>query len=218
MRARLPRPVEPDGPTRFVPLPDVVPASSRRASPMPAQADSGRSNRRSATEFFELAQRAAKSDPPRYALASHVPPGQSSTGSPTIPRRSRLLGYVPYEGGWARPFAVQQLKKGYVDHPTFGWVKADWVPAPRSWRAACRRRSRGKVRWLPAAEADRLRADWNPPWQISTEHFEIQTNVTLADAIGFGRRLEAFHDLFMALLADVLGDNLPLARRFRNPR
>ena len=75
-----------------------------------------------------------------------------------------------------------------------------------------------KTRWLPVAEADRLRADWKPPWKFSTEHFEIQTNVTLADAISFGRRLEDFHDLFMTLLADILGENLPLTRRFKDPK
>ena len=38
-----------------------------------------------------------------------------------------------------------------------------------------------------------------------TEHFEIQTNVPLAEAIAFGRQLEAFHELFFALMADVIG-------------
>ena len=60
-------------------------------------------------------------------------------------------------------------------------------------------------------------AQWNPPWFIYTEHFTVQTNVTLAEAISFGRRLEAFHDLFSALLADILGENLPLVRRLKDP-
>ena len=33
----------------------------------------------------------------------------------------------------------------------------------------------------------------------------------------FARRLEAFYDLFFALMADVVGEQLPLARRFRSP-
>ena len=56
-----------------------------------------------------------------------------------------------------------------------------------------------------------------PPLGINTEHFQIQTNVTLAEAISFGRRLEAFHDVFMVLMADILGENIPLVRRFKNP-
>ena len=47
---------------------------------------------------------------------------------------------------------------------------------------------------------------------IATEHFEIQTDVPLAEAIVFARRLEAFYDLFFTLMADVVGENLPLAQ------
>ncbi len=215
VRSRLPRPVKPDGATRFVPLADMVPAQ-------PASKSDARSPRlqeilrRSASELFELAKRAARSESPRYALAS-VCLREVLDRQPEHREARRLLGYVPYQGGWARPYAIQQIKEGFVDHPKFGWVKAGWVPhldlselpAPPS---------RGRVRWLPAAEADQLRSDWASRWHIFTEHFEIQTNVPLADAIGFGRRLEAFHDLFTSLLADVLGENLPLAQRFRNPK
>jgi hypothetical protein len=214
VRARLPRPMHLDGATRFVPLLDVVPAQpANQHGAGPARFPEIRT--RSASEFFDLAKRAAGAEPPHYALASACLRDVLDR-QPDHREARRLLGYAPHEGGWARPYAIQQLKEGLVNHPTFGWVKADWLPHLDSGELPSPP-SRGKVNWLPAADADRLRADWKPPWQIFTEHFEIQTNVSLADAIGFGRRLEAFHDLFMALLADVLGENLPLARRFRDP-
>jgi hypothetical protein len=113
---------------------------------------------------------------------------------------------------------VRELKKNNVNHPTFGWVPADWVPhLDRGELPAPLEKGQKKPRWLPVAEADRLRADWNPPWRFSTEHFEIQTDVPMAEAITFGRRLEAFHDLFMTLFADILGENLPIIRLFKNP-
>ncbi len=173
---------------------------------------------RSAQELFKLAQRAAKTDPPSYSLAS-VCLRAVIERQPDHREARRLLGYVPHEGGWARPFAVSQLKNGCVSHPIFGWVRADWVPHLDRGELPAPSATRGqkKARWLSAAEADGLRANWSPPWQISTEHFEIQTNVTMAEAITFGRRLEAFHDLFMALFADILGENLPLVRRFKDP-
>lgn len=214
--SRLPRPAAPDGPSRFVPLPDVV------ARPVPDRAagSDARINAalaQSANELFELAQRAAKSVPQRYALA-----GESLRAvlerQPDHAEARRLMGYVPYQGGWARPFAVQQFRAGYIDHPVFGWVPLDWKPHLERGELPTPPVRNGKVRWLPAEEADRLRADWNPPWRILTEHFQIETNVPLAEAISFGRRLEAFHDLFMALMADVQGDNSPLARRFRDPQ
>ena len=122
----------------------------------------------------------------------------------------RLLGYVPHDGGWATPFAVQRAQEEQRQPPDLR------LGARRLGAASGPRRASGAVakgperlEWLPVAEADRLRADWNPPWKVTTEHFEIQTNVPLAEAITFGRRLEAFHDLFMTLLADILGENVP---------
>ncbi len=210
------RPAPPDGATRFVPLPELVPKSAAsteerwRAAARPTE-------NHAADELYKLAQRAAKSKPTCYALAS-VCLRDVIEREPDHREARRLLGYVPHDGGWATPYAVGKLHAGYVSHPTFGWVAADWVPhldlgelpAPPA-------RGQKKTQWLPAAEADKLRATWNPPWHIFTEHFEIQTDVTLAEVIGFGRRLEAFYDVFITLFADVIGDRLPLARRFKAP-
>ena len=215
VRARLTRPTKPDGATRFVPLPDIVP-------PQPvSKAGTGKARLdeiqiRSGSELFELAKRAARTDLPRYSLAS-VCLHEVLVRQPDHREARRLLGYVPHERGWAKPYAIQQLKKGLVNHPTFGWVESDWLPHLARGELPSPPSRGGKVRWLPAADADHLRADWKPPWQIVTEHFEVQTNVPLADAIGFGRRLEAFHDLFMSLLADILGENIPMVRRFHEP-
>ena len=167
---------------------------------------------------MRLAQRAARSEPPAYAAAGISLRGVIERDLDHREAR-RLLGYVPLEGGWATPFAVAQLKSGLVDHPTFGWVPADWVPhLDRGELPAPLARGQKKPAWLPAAEADRLRETGDPPWRITTEHFKIDTEVPLAEAIGFGRRLEAFHDVFMTVFADILGENLPLVRRFKQPK
>jgi hypothetical protein len=215
VRGWLVRPAAPDGATRLMPLPDVV--APRARGPIGVwRARLDAIQARSAAELFALAERAAKAQPPRYALAS-VCLRAVLERQPDHPEARRLLGYVPHEGGWAKPFAVRQFRDGYVNQPIYGWVKADWVPHLDRGELPSPPARGQKVRWLPAADADHLRAGWKPPWKISTEHFEIQTNVPLAEAISFGRRLEAFYDLFMALLADILGDNLPLIRRFRDP-
>jgi hypothetical protein len=214
-RARLPRPSPPDGPSRFVPLPDVVaPVASRKGAEPDDRVRAVLA--RSASELFELAQRAAKSVPPRYVLAGECLRAVLER-QPDHAEARRLLGYVPYRGGWARPFAVEQFREGYIDHPVFGWVPEDWKPHLERGELPSPPSRGGQVRWLPTGEADRLRAGWKPPWHIPTEHFVIETNVPLAETISFGRRLEAFHDLFMALMADVQSDNSPLARRFRDP-
>ena len=214
-RSRIPVPEDPDGPTRFVAMPGVVPARPA-ASPTPVEQRIHVIRSRSASAFLDLARRAAKADPPRYALSDSCLRAVLDR-QPDQPEARRLLGYVPYQGGWARPFDIAQFREGYIDHPVFGWVRADWkpnlergeLPSPTV---------RGQVRWLSVKDADQLREGWDPPWQIPTEHFLILSNVPLAEVISFGRRLEAFHDLFMAIMADVQGDLSPLARRFRDPK
>ena len=78
-------------------------------------------------------------------------------------------------------------------------------------RAECRTRPAGSPLSRPTSASN-----WNNPWRIPTEHFEIRADVPLGEAIGFARRLEHFYDLFFALIADVVGENFPLARRFRS--
>src|SRR5439155_26058265 len=129
----------------------------------------------------------------------------------------RLLGYVAHENGWATPFAVEQLKSGRVLHATYGWVDASWVPHLEKGELPGRAFTNPReARWLPAAEADAQRNTIEKGWRIKTEHFEVLTDVPLSEAIAFGRKLESFHDLFFSLLADVIADDLPLARRFRD--
>jgi len=217
VRGLLPKPTRGTA-TRFAPLLDVVEPRSGLASPSVEagwEAELHAIRSAAGEDLFELAKKAAEAVPPQMARADRLL-RETLARLPDHAETRRLLGYVRHEGGWARPFAVRQLNDGYVSHPTYGWVPVDWIthlelgelPAP-----AVRGRS---TTWLPAAEADRLRSDWSNPWRISTEHFQIQSDAPLAEAIQFGRRLEDFYGLFFSQCADLIGENLPLARRFRN--
>ena len=109
-----------------MPLPEVVDAwlrQSREALP----AELAEIETRSAAELFKLAQRAPRPIRRRYALASLCLRAVLER-QPDHQEARRLLGYVPHQGGWARPFAVEPAQEGNVNHPTFGWVPADWVP------------------------------------------------------------------------------------------
>lgn len=173
--------------------------------------------RESAAQLLDLAQGAAAADPPRWGLASLCVRGALAR-DPNQPEARRLLGFERHADGWARSFAIRNLRAGNVLHPTYGWVPASWAPRLDSGELPAPSRTRtSNVRWLPAVEADRLRADGNPPWRITTEHFEIRSNVPLSQTIDFGRRLEDFYEFFFAVTADVVGARLPLARRFRDP-
>jgi hypothetical protein len=174
---------------------------------------------KAASELLNLAHRSATATPPQWGLAC-LCVRNALENDPDQPEARRLLGFEPHEGGWARSFAIRQLRAGYIAHPVYGWVPASWegplsegkLPAPSD------SRNSRKTRWLSAAEADRLRADGNPPWMITTEHFEVASNVPLSESIVFGRRLEAFHEFFFTVMADVVGNQSPMAARYRNPK
>ncbi len=224
VRRGLPTPPSPLGASKFRPLPEVVTRRATGLANVPAGGDARPDWRAelaavrhaSGSALFALANRAAASEPRHFALAD-VCLRAVLDREPDHPEARRLLGFVPHEGGWATPYAVGQLRNGMALHPTFGWVKAGWLPhlargelpAPPSggWKAE---------RWLPADDADALRRDWGKGWNIYTEHFWIKTNVPFSEAIQFGRQLEAFHDLFFSVLADVFGERLPLAQRFKD--
>lgn len=203
-----------DGSTRFVLLPEVVEPSPKGGAGSEAGGpERGAIRLEAAKALFDLALRASK-PPESYALADECLRGVIER-QPDHAEARRLLGYVPHKGGWATPFASKNLADGFVHDRTYGWVRRDWVPHLE--RGELPDRSPSK-RWLPAAEADALRRDWATRWEITTEHFRIFANVPLNEAISFGRKLEDLHQLFFALMADVIDPSrLPLAQRFKKP-
>ena len=176
----LPRTKPRDGASRVTPLPEVVPPQGRGLASVgsgtgkPAGKGSAQTwlaeiqqiRFKAASELFDLAKRAATARPAGLCTCRSLS-SRSPRAAAGPSRSARLLGYVPYEGGWARPFAVRQLKDGNVNHPIFGWVPAGWVPhLDRGELPAYSVRGQKQVRWLPAQEADRLRSTGRTPGKL----------------------------------------------------
>ncbi len=219
-------PTEEHGATRFRPLGEIVPGPAmgvaRGLASQPANGPSGGQvdaiRRKASQELFSLAEKAAAPGVQRFALADRCLRGVIQR-DPDHPEARRLLGFRRFKGGWATPHAIDLSNLGYVLHPKFDWVLADWVPRLDAGELPGEFSSSGKPRaWLPADQADALRSDFSHAWQIKTApHFEIQANVPLSEAVAFGRRLEGLHEFFTSEFADVIGPEfLPLARRFRD--
>jgi hypothetical protein len=213
VRALRVAPPAADGSTRFVPLGEIIGPADRK---LPDDVTKVRLD--AALSYFALAQKALKANPQRLAVADECLRAVAARDRGHA-EAHRLLGYVPRDGGWATPFAVTKLTNGLVLHPTYGWVEKDWVPhLDRSELPAPKEKGR-PTKWLPRAEADALRREFARGWQIRTEHFAILTNVPLAEAIDFGRHLEALGELFTSRMADVIGPaDLPLAKLAKNPK
>lgn len=214
VRDLIERPPPIDGPWRFVPLPEYVTAESLAADP-PGGEDVQAIRQSTAAELARLATRALEPKIGRYGLATECLRSVLQR-DPGNAEARRLLGYVAHQGGWATPQARLDREAGKVLDPTFGWVPADWRPHLEAGELPAPGRPGAAPAWLPAAQADELRRDIARGWVITTEHFAVRTNVPLAEAITFGRRLEAVRECFFTLFADVIGPaQLPLAERSR---
>jgi hypothetical protein len=209
-----------DGSSRFLLLAEVVPAK-----PKTNPTEHETIQLEAAKALFDLAGRAAK-PPESYAFADDCLRGVLAR-QPDHAEARRLLGFVSYQGGWATPYAIEKLSRNNVYDATYGWVSADWVPHLQRGELPG---PRGSNRWLPTVEADAHRRDWlakgemshqnfkTSAWEISTEHFKIYTDVSLHEAISFGRKLEDLHQIFFSMMADVIGpERLPLAQRYKSP-
>lgn len=229
VRRRMWRARDKDGATRFVPLPEVVAKVASGLANVPAsekgrgedwQTDLRKLLEKSAGSLASLASRAtSEASGKQYALADECL-RQVLDRRPNHAEARRLLGYVPHDGGWATPYAVKMLREKRVAHPTFGWVDSSWIPHLEAGELPAPNRGTGSPRWLPTEEADRLHERWESCWRIPTEHFQIQANVPLSEAIAFARQLEAFHQLFFALVPDLIIDEnrLPLAQRIKDKK
>jgi Protein of unknown function (DUF1570) len=212
---RIPDPPPRDGTITFRPLLEVVPAAANPAKERMLDA-ALKIEDETCKSLFKLADEAASTQPGHYALAETCLRDVLARQPDHAPAR-RLLGFEPFQGGWATPYAAAQIKSGKTFHEVYGWVKKSWVPHLEKGELPARAVGGANETWLPAAEADAQRRDFAHGWEISTEHFGIQTNVPLSEAIHFGQRLEVLHEVFQFLMADVIGEKLPLAMRFKNP-
>ncbi len=217
VRQKLPSPPPRDGTIVFRPLPEVVPAPSGKPPSTPWPDAASKIEEETCKALFKLADEAATTHPGHYALAETCL-RDILARQPNHPQARRLLGFEPYQGGWATPYAAGKLGAGMTFHEVYGWVKKSWVSHLEKGELPARGPNGASETWLPAAEADAQRREFARGWEISTEHFGIKTNVPLSEAIHFGHRLELLHELFEFLMADVIGEKLPLAARFKNPK
>ena len=200
-------------PERFVPLPEVVTAAALKPESPTAELRTLQAAQSQA--LMELAKDAVKAG--EYTLALDCLRAILRL-DPKHSEARRILGYAPSNGGWATRFALKMLQSSKVNHSKYGWVDASWLPRLSAGELPAPRLVGQPIRWVSAAEADQLHSSWSRAWEITTEHFVLRTNVPFAEAIALSRRLEGFHELFEWVMADVLAEELPFARRLRDPK
>lgn len=106
----------------------------------------------------------------------------------------KILGFQRSGDEWITPFEAQQDRKNLVWHEKFGWLPKTHVKRYEDGE----RYFRG--RWMPAAQENAIRQDFQNAWEVRTEHFLVKTNHSLERGVEVATKLEEYHDFFAQTL------------------
>ena len=110
--------------------------------------------------------------------------------NPDNERARKILGQVKYNKQWMEKYDAMQMSMGKMFKDEYGWV----TKAELGKLEAGMLPLRGQ--WLPKETVEKIRGGWDSAWEYGTEHYVVKTNVSLADAVAFGKVLEENYDLF----------------------
>jgi hypothetical protein len=111
----------------------------------------------------------------------------------------RILGFKLFNGQWRTSWEINCLKKGFVDHPVFGWMPKEFVVPYESGK-----RMIPKLGWVNTDEDNKFHADIRNGWQIATEHYDLLTNHSLEEGVRMSRRLEHLYRAWKMLFFNML--------------
>jgi hypothetical protein len=106
----------------------------------------------------------------------------------------RLLGYQKFHDQWCTVYESKKLRAGYVWSDQFGWLAKN---ALRRYEDGMRLNAGS--RWVTAAKDAETHHDINSGWEIETEHYTIQTDLSIEGAVALGEKLECLNRLWQIL-------------------
>ncbi|MDR2757069.1 MAG: hypothetical protein LBC20_15340 [Planctomycetaceae bacterium] len=121
----------------------------------------------------------------------------------------RIFGFKLFHGQWRTDWEMNRLKKGFIDHPVFGWLPKEFVEPYESGK-----RMIPKLGWVSADEDNKFHADIRNGWQIATEHYDLLTNHSLEEGVQMSRKLEHLYKAWKMLFFNMLFSEEKLAKLF----
>jgi len=138
---------------------------------------------------------------------------------PDSEKLRNVLGFEFYERQWRTDWEIEQLKRGRVNHPRFGWIPARHVERYESGERFF------KGQWISIEQDAKEHAAINNGWIISTEHYDVHTNHSLEEGVRLSRRLETFYYVWKQVFIQYTASTSELAQRlegkkirFKEPR
>ncbi|MDR2439657.1 MAG: hypothetical protein LBE12_09860 [Planctomycetaceae bacterium] len=121
----------------------------------------------------------------------------------------RIFGFKLFNGQWRTNWEIDRLKKGFIDHPVFGWIPKEFVKPYESGK-----RMITKFGWVNTDEDHKFHADIRNGWQIATEHYDLLTNHSLEEGVQMSRRLEHLYKAWKMLFFKMFLNEEKLAKLF----
>ncbi len=158
-----------------------------------------------AAKLYDLAQKAAGEG--RGTLAMHLALA-ALHANPDHEAIRNLLGFKEYQHQWRTRWEVERLRRGYVDHPRFGWIPEHFVNRYEEGK----RYHQGE--WISAEEDARRRETIRDGWKIDSEHYSILTNHSIEEGVRLSRRLEELYRVWKRLFFQFLASERQLTAMF----
>jgi len=140
-----------------------------------------------AMELYKLSRDALRTHPSlAFTIVREV-----AFRDPNHEQARKLLGYVRDGDRWTTPYVLRQERRGYVDHPQFGWINDRYVDRYENGE----RLYNGK--WISQEQEAAFRRNFQNAWEVESEHFFVRTNHSLEKGVDITRQLEIFHRYFV---------------------
>ena len=120
----------------------------------------------------------------------------------------RLLGQVRLGNEWVTPFAARMIRRNYVWHEKYGWLRKSDIPRYDNGE----RYENG--RWISADKAREIHRDFDNAWQIRTAHYLVKTNDSLEQGVTIAAALERYYNIFFQTFAGFFHTREQLQRLF----
>lgn len=113
--------------------------------------------------------------------------------NPDHTKARHFFNYTLQDGVWRSRWELQQLEKGLVETPEFGWLPAENVDRYRNGERFYKRQ------WISSQEEEKRILASASGWRVDTEHFSILSRVSLERGVEIGRLLEAYYQAWSRL-------------------
>lgn len=121
--------------------------------------------------------------------------------NPDHAQARKVLGYSLVDGCWRTAWELRQIQRGLVDHPKYGWIRKEDVPAYDAGKRLFRNQ------WISEEEDNSRPKTPKTGWKIETEHYVMETSCSLEEGTRICRRLEMFYVTWLQLFYRFTGQD-----------